>query len=1726
MAGHAPSTAIGAPSTPSVSKAVPPADPKVANSRVPSSEVIGSGWTKPAHPAFAAFRDWTARYLAADAASQARLLAEGLALARERRDVLAALIRTDPEAALASAVPMVVRQQLPAAVVDLLERRVSALGDLSLNAVTPLPGQTVADPTYRSFLLDGTEYRAFVYGRRADQATVTSTSVVGISVDRSLAVSASPLRVLEAGEKAAGRAIDVVCPISGITSAAAADQPLNVAAPTAVEFNGRIQVLCHEAHVGQVEKLLLAAEEDHIQTAADSAPGSSGVSGRPTSGWTHGTKKVLIIRVDFSDLPGTPVQRNGGAQITPDVAVNLFNAAGGVGDFYAVGSYGQAALQITATVSGNSVDVTPVLRLPSTADTYAAANNNDGLHADARAAALAQGYDEANYDRVGVVFSKLDSLAGSQINYGGLGQIIGKYFWVNGEYDLRVVAHEIGHNFGLNHANLWQVSDGNPVSASGTSTEYGDPFDVMGSGGDSTTQFTHWNKSILQWIPDSAVTLASAAGTYRIYRFDPASAPNLANPRALKVVRDANTDYWIGYRRATANASLNGGAYVLWGYNVNKQANLLDLNTPGTDPTDAGLAIGTTFNDTTAGISLKPVAQGGSGTEEYLDVQVTFQPRIQWTQSTYVVDEQAGTVTLTLHRGQNSTGAVSVQWSTSPGTATTPADFTTSSGTVNWADGNSSDKTITIPIVPGASAGGTQNFTVNLGTITGGVVVGNVSTTVAIADPGVRDANFNADFMNSAAQKLLPLPDGSMVVGGWFSQVQDAGFNSYSRKGVTRLSASGVLDPTFASGGGTDATPVYDLALQPDGKIIAAGSFGNYNGTGRSNIARLNADGSLDSTFNPGSGADDIVYAVLLQPDGKIVIGGAFTHYNGTAREYLARLNADGSLDNSFVGPDFASTSGWWVQTLAMQADGKILVGGEFYFTGGATFKSGLCRVTTTGALDASFSGLAEGAHTAGNTSSLLPVYKVVVQPDGKILAGGNFTGFNNTTQGHLVRLTSTGAIDGSFTSATFDDAVNAIALLPDGKVVVGGKFANYGATASSRLAKLSSAGALDTGFSSAGGFGATVDDLELLPNGRVLLGGNFGQFQGSTNNRPVWQLVPGLGGLPGTVQFASATASGLEGANTVLSVTRTGGSLGTLTVGYATVPGTATTADFTTTTGVLTWADGDSAAKTISVPITADGLAESVETFTVDLGQPLIGGALLGATTQATVSIQVGGAITASTDFNGDGKSDLIWSNDATGERSLWLMNGTTFSSVVGLGTISSQWHIAATVDLNGDGKPDIVWQNMLTGERLVWLMNGATFSSSASLGVAPTDWKIVGAADMNGDGKPDLLWSNTSTGERLIWLMNGTTYSSGVSLGTVPTQWTLAATGDFNADGNTDLVWQNLVTGACSVWLMSGTAFSSSVSLGTVSTQWRIAGTGDYNGDGKPDIVWQNVATGQRIVWLMNGTGVNSTVSLGTVDVTWMIGRPPVPGIAADFNGDGKSDLLWQNTSTGDRSLWLMSGAAFSSSASLGNVPTQWSIAATGDFNGDGKPDILWQNSSTGERLLWLMNGSSFASSVSLGTVSTQWSIAGTGDFNGDGQTDILFQNTSTGARAIWLMNGSSFVSTVSLGTVATAWSIAGAADFNADGNPDILWQNASTGARSIWIMNGSQFVSSVSLGTVPVQWSIVGVGDYNGDGQPDILWQNTSTGDRLVWLMAGTTFQSSVSLGNVAVQWSIRN
>jgi uncharacterized delta-60 repeat protein len=312
--------------------------------------------------------------------------------------------------------------------------------------------------------------------------------------------------------------------------------------------------------------------------------------------------------------------------------------------------------------------------------------------------------------------------------------------------------------------------------------------------------------------------------------------------------------------------------------------------------------------------------------------------------------------------------------------------------------------------------------------------------------------------------------------------------------------SDGTVDPSFNIGAGFD-NEVGAIALQSDGKILVGGSFHSSNATPINALVRLNTDGSLDSTFNMGgSGFDSsaVVDSLAVQPDGEILVGGEFSVYNGDSHVRLMRLNPDGSADPGFdVGGGF----NFPVQTLALQPDGKIVAGGSFTMFNGNP-QNRMTRLNSDGSLDASFN-IGSGASNA--------VFSVVLQPDGKVLVGGGFQTFNGATLHRLVRLNPDGSIDPSLNVGSgFNALVASIALLPDGRFLAGGAFSTYQGGSAPHLAQLNPDGSVDPTFNIGSGFDNIVQSVVLQPDGKILAGGYFISFQGTTEGHMARLLSDG----------------------------------------------------------------------------------------------------------------------------------------------------------------------------------------------------------------------------------------------------------------------------------------------------------------------------------------------------------------------------------------------------------------------------------------------------------------------------------------------------------------------------------------------------------------------------------------------------------------------------------------
>ncbi len=349
-----------------------------------------------------------------------------------------------------------------------------------------------------------------------------------------------------------------------------------------------------------------------------------------------------------------------------------------------------------------------------------------------------------------------------------------------------------------------------------------------------------------------------------------------------------------------------------------------------------------------------------------------------------------------------------------------------------------------------------------------------------------QDGTFDATFTSgTGASPLIATTalqsDGKILIGGTFTS-----YNGTAAERIARLNTNGTIDGSFNTSPGANIGAVLAIAVQADGKVLIGGSFTSYNGTARSKIARLNTDGSLDATFDPGIGADLSVRAIILQADGKIIIGGDFADYNGSISNRLARLNTDGTLDATFdpgTGPNSAT------RTLALQADGKVLVGGTFTDYNG-TSRANIARINADGTLDATFD---PGTGANGSVRTLF------LQADGKVMIGGDFTTYNGTSRNHIARTNADGSLDTSFDPGTGANAgLGSILVQSDGKIIIGGSLTDYNGTTRNFLARVNADGTLDTAFDPGTGADASVNSVAIQTDGQLVIGGSFTTYAGT----------------------------------------------------------------------------------------------------------------------------------------------------------------------------------------------------------------------------------------------------------------------------------------------------------------------------------------------------------------------------------------------------------------------------------------------------------------------------------------------------------------------------------------------------------------------------------------------------------------------------------------------------
>jgi uncharacterized delta-60 repeat protein len=579
----------------------------------------------------------------------------------------------------------------------------------------------------------------------------------------------------------------------------------------------------------------------------------------------------------------------------------------------------------------------------------------------------------------------------------------------------------------------------------------------------------------------------------------------------------------------------------------------------------------------------------------------------------------------------------------------------------------------------------------------------------------------------------------------------------------------GAFDTSFNNGGAGADGVVYAVAAQPDGKIIISGQVTSYNGdaTASDYIARLNTDGTLDTSFNMGgTGANNDVHAVALQADGKIIIGGQFTSYNSDtyASDGIARLNTDGTLDTSFNY--FGAGAGVGVRAVAVQSDGKIIIGGNFTsYNGDSAASDHIARLNTDGTLDTTFN--------YGGAGPSVFLEAVAVQADGKILIGGNFTSYNGNSAAsdRIARLNIDGTLDTTFNlfGAGADDFAQAIAVQPDGKILIGGFFNAYNgdAAASDRIARLNTDGTLDTTFNMGGtGANGAMYAVAAQPDGKIIIGGSFSTYNGDAAASENIARLNTDGTLDTTFNYGGA---GVNGGVSAVAVQSDGK---IIIGGFLTSYNGVDVGDQVTRLDgdlFVTWPAGDATNKTIQLPIVNDGInGEANETLNLSLAV-MSGGATLGSPNTATLTIldpndapvnSIPGA--QSTNEN----TALVFSSANTNQISIADSDAGADPVRVRLTATHGTLTLNGTGGLSfitGDGTGDATMSFTGTISAINTALNGLSFtpttgfSGAASLQIVTNDQGNTGT----GSAQSDTDTINITINEGGILKLSATTYS-----------------------------------------------------------------------------------------------------------------------------------------------------------------------------------------------------------------------------------------------------------------------------------------------------------------------------------------------------------------------------
>jgi uncharacterized delta-60 repeat protein len=802
-------------------------------------------------------------------------------------------------------------------------------------------------------------------------------------------------------------------------------------------------------------------------------------------------------------------------------------------------------------------------------------------------------------------------------------------------------------------------------------------------------------------------------------------------------------------------------------------------------------------------------------------------------------------------------------------------------------------------------------------------------------DTSFANLGFNSWCCRQVINKLEILPDGKLMIGGF----HDFGF-------IFRVKTDGTRDNTFVPPslvtGQFNVLPyVSSFGIQSDGKVVITGFFTEINGVTRVNHARLNADGSVDllfpvlstgsrerlaivsndkiliggdlgSSFNPlwrlnadGTG-DNTFNSDVRVTDWKLDSSGRIVHHYGMSNtlldpRFIGRLSSDGSADSSFT-PARIGINGS-AQAMSLKNDGTIFVGGNFTAVRGETHQ----KIAKLG-----LNGNTEAGFDSGSGFDNSSIYRLAVQIDGKILVGGNFFSYNGTTKSGLLRLHPDGTLDSGFSTVLSRGAgdlqVRAVDILPNGKILIGGNFSTVNGSSQSGTALLNSDGTLDSSFHPIFG-DVLIYEVQNQADGKILVGGSFSGVNGFNRNSLVRLNQDGS-------LDSSFNADGIGWVNQIFrfpdgkylvlnfSSIRKLNSNGTVDGSFQ--PPTfsrnsggialnrfAVLADGSIVIGGLFERSGTTVRNNIA-RFRSDGVLDTLlftsgangEVFDLAVqtdGMLIVAGNFNlfeneDRSSMARVSIPVFSQRT-NFDFDGDGKADVAVFRPS--ENKWYIFRSSDFQ--VDQHVFAIPGDIPTPADYDGDGLTDIgIFRPANGGWWYLSTLTGIqTFSQTGQNGDVPRP------SDFDGDGKADNIAFTPSTSNWTRFSSvsgQSSVFNFGIS-GDKP------LIGDVTGDGKSDLLIYRPSTGVW--WWRSSADFIFRATHWGIDTD--IPAPADYDGDGKTDLAVYRPSTG---VWYI----LNSATGQATIV---RFGLPEDKPVAADYDGDGKADIAVFRPSTG---VWYL--------------------------------------------------------------------------------------------------------------------------------------------------------------------------------------------------------------------------